>query len=70
MTSKVPNGFGTVATTAGYIVGIKLRYCSLTAIRTTSKTTSTPGAETRSVPVAAKPTPTKFPAKIEKETPA
>ena len=51
--SKVPKGLGSVAITPGYNVGIKLGYCSFTAIRTTSKTVSVPGAKARSVPVAA-----------------
>ena len=52
MASKVPKGLGSVAISAGYNIGIKRGYCSCTAIRTTSKTISVPGAKTRSVPVA------------------
>ena len=37
MASKVPDGLDTVAKTFGYSVSIKLGYCSLSAIRTTSK---------------------------------
>ena len=57
MASNLPNGLDTVAETPGYSVGIKLGYCSLTASRITSKTTSTPGAKRRSVAVAADTTP-------------
>ena len=55
MASKVPSVLDTVAETVGYRVGIKLGYCALTAIRTTPKTISSPGAKTRSVPFAAPP---------------
>ena len=53
MASKVPKGHGSAAITPGYKIGIKLAYCSFTAIRTTSKTISVPGAKPLSVPVAA-----------------
>ena len=46
-------GFGPVAIEPGYNVGINDGNCSLTAILTTSKTTSTPGARVRSLPVTA-----------------
>ena len=46
-------GFGSVAIEPGYKVGINDGNCSLTAIRTTSNTTSTPGARVRSLPVTA-----------------
>ena len=51
--SKEPKGFFSVANFPGYSVGIKVGNCALTDKRTTSKTTSAPGAKTRSVPVAA-----------------
>ena len=54
--SKVPKGLGSVAITPGYNVGIKLGYCSFTAIRTTYNTVSVPGAKAPSVPVAAEKT--------------
>ena len=50
MASKVPKG---LAITLGYNVGIKLGYCSFTAIQTTPQTISAPVAKPRSVPVAA-----------------
>ena len=53
MASKLPNGLGSVAITPGYSVGIKLEYCSLTAIRTTSNNISATGAKRRAVRVAA-----------------
>ena len=46
-------GFGSVAIEPGYNVGITMGNCSFTAIRTTSNTTSTPGARVRSLPVTA-----------------
>ena len=46
-------GFDPVAIDPGYNVGIKDGNCSFTAILTTSKTTSTPGARVRSLPVTA-----------------
>ena len=66
MASKVPNGLDTVVKAPGYNVGIKLRYVSLTAIRTTSTTTSTPGAKPRSVLIAADTTPRDFRLKSQK----
>ena len=45
--------FGPVAIEPGYKVGINDGNCSFTAILTTSKTTSTPGARVRSIPVTA-----------------
>ena len=51
--SKEAYGFGPVAIDPGYKVGIKEGNCSFTAILTTSKTTSTPGARVRSLPVTA-----------------
>ena len=53
MASKVPNALISVAVTPGHSVGIKLEYCSLTAIRTTSKTISAPRAKTSSAHVPA-----------------
>ena len=52
MASKVPKGLGSVAITPGYNVGIKLGYCSSTAIRTTFTTISAPGTKPRSAPAA------------------
>ena len=46
-------GFGPVAIEPGYKVGINDENCSFIAILTTSKTTSTPGARVRSLPVTA-----------------
>ena len=66
MASKVPNGLGTVVKPPGYSVGIKLGYCSVTTIRTTSNTTSTPGAKRRSAPVAADTTPRNSRLKLQK----
>lgn len=40
-----------------YKVGVKLGFCSFTAVRTTSETIFTPEAKTRSVPVAVETTP-------------
>ena len=53
MASKVPKRLSSVAITIGHTVGISLGYCSLTAIQTSSKAISAPGAKTRSVPVSA-----------------
>ena len=53
MASDEAYGFGSVAIEPGYNVGIKVGSYSFTAIRTTSNTTSTPGARTRSLPVTA-----------------
>ena len=46
-------GFGSMVIEPGYNVGIKVANYSCTTIRTTSNTTSTPGARTRSHPVTA-----------------
>ena len=51
--SKEACGFASVAIEQGYTVGINDGNCSFTAILTTSKTTSTPGARVRSLPVTA-----------------
>ena len=56
MASNLPKVLISVVITPGHYVGIKLGSCSFTAIQTTSKPTSIPGAKTRSVPVAAKTT--------------
>ena len=69
MASRVVKGFGLVAITPGYSVDIKLGYCSLTAIRTTSKTISDPGAKTRSAPVAADTTTSNSRLKLQKGLP-
>ena len=69
MASKVPNDLGTVAKAPGYSVGIKLGYCSLIAIRTTSKITCTSCVKTRSVPVAADTTPLNSRRKSQKGVP-
>ena len=69
MASKVPNGDDTVAKPPGYSVGIKMGHCSLTIIGTTSKTTSTPGPKTRSVPVDADSTPRNARRKSKKGVP-
>ena len=50
---KEAYGLGSVAIEPGYDVGINDETCSSTAILTTSKTTSTPGARVRSLPVTA-----------------
>ena len=44
---------GSVAFEPGYNVGISVGNCSLTAMLTTSSTTSAPGDKTRSLPVTA-----------------
>ena len=46
-------GFGSVAIEQGYKAGIDDGNCSFTSILTTFKTTSTPGARVRSLPVTA-----------------
>ena len=51
--SKEAYGFGSVAIEQGCKAGINDGNCSFTAILTTSKTTSTPGARVRSLPVTA-----------------
>ena len=51
--SKEAYGFGSVAIEPGYQVGINDGNCSFTAILTTSRTTSTPAARVRSLPVTA-----------------
>ena len=56
MASSLPNVLISVAITPGHNVGIKLKSCSFTTIRTTSKSLPTPGAKARSVPVAAETT--------------
>ena len=53
ISSKEAYGFGPVAIEPGYIAGINDGNCSFTDILTTSKTTSTPGAKVRSLPVTA-----------------
>ena len=53
ISSKEAYGFGPVAIEPGYKAGINDGNCSFTAILTTSKTMSTPGARVRSLPVTA-----------------
>ena len=53
ISSKEASDFEPVAIEPGYKVGINDGNCSFTAILTTSKTTSTPGARVRSLPVTA-----------------
>ena len=53
MASKVANGLDTVVNPPGHSASIKLGNCWFSVIRTTSTTTSAPGAEKRSAPVAA-----------------
>ena len=51
ISSNEAYGFGSVAIEPGYKAGINVGNCSVTAIRTTSNTTSTPGARVRSLSV-------------------
>ena len=53
ISSNEAYGFGPVAIEPGYKVGISDGNYSVTTILTTSKTTSTPGARVRSLPVTA-----------------
>ena len=53
ISSNEAYGFGPVAIEHGYKVGTNDGNCSFTAILTTSKTTSIPGARVRSLPVTA-----------------
>ena len=53
MASNEAYGRGSVAFEPGYNVGLIFGNCPLTAILTTSNTTSVPGDKTRSLPVTA-----------------
>ena len=53
ISSNEAYGFGPVAIEPGYQEGINNGNCSFTAILSTSKTTFTPGAKVRSLPVTA-----------------